>query len=98
MSVVQNERAARFRALHEGPGAFIIPNPWDAGSLWNPPPPDAAADQAATVWLQSGMQGKPPAGATTTNAFVHFLRAGFEPLRAQAALKDPTTNRRFGRF
>jgi 2-methylisocitrate lyase-like PEP mutase family enzyme len=32
MSLTQNEKAARFRALHEGPGAFIIPNPWDAGS------------------------------------------------------------------
>jgi 2-methylisocitrate lyase-like PEP mutase family enzyme len=28
----QREKAERFRALHEGPGAFIIPNPWDAGS------------------------------------------------------------------
>jgi 2-methylisocitrate lyase-like PEP mutase family enzyme len=32
MSVTQNEKAARFRALHDGPGPFIIPNPWDAGS------------------------------------------------------------------
>lgn len=32
MSVSQGEKAKRFRALHEGPGAFIIPNPWDAGS------------------------------------------------------------------
>ena len=32
MSVTQNERAARFRALHDAPGAFVIPNPWDAGS------------------------------------------------------------------
>jgi 2-methylisocitrate lyase-like PEP mutase family enzyme len=32
MSVTQNEKAARFRALHNGDGAFIIPNPWDAGS------------------------------------------------------------------
>jgi len=32
MSVTQQEKAARFRSLHEGPGAFIIPNPWDAGS------------------------------------------------------------------
>src|SRR5262245_35402252 len=32
MSTTQNERAARFRALHEGPGAFVIPNPWDVGS------------------------------------------------------------------
>ena len=26
------ERCAAFRALHERDGAFIIPNPWDAGS------------------------------------------------------------------
>jgi 2-methylisocitrate lyase-like PEP mutase family enzyme len=32
MSVTQIERAARFRALHDGPGAFVIPNPWDIGS------------------------------------------------------------------
>jgi 2-methylisocitrate lyase-like PEP mutase family enzyme len=28
----QEEKARRFQALHEGPGAFVIPNPWDAGS------------------------------------------------------------------
>ena len=28
----QLEKAERFRALHEGPDTFIIPNPWDAGS------------------------------------------------------------------
>ena len=28
----QMEKATRFRALHAGPGAFVIPNPWDAGS------------------------------------------------------------------
>jgi len=32
MTISQNEKAARFRALHEAPGAFVIPNPWDAGS------------------------------------------------------------------
>lgn len=32
MSVHQNEKAKQFRKLHEGPGAFLIPNPWDAGS------------------------------------------------------------------
>src|SRR3982751_3748450 len=32
MSAIQNQKAARFRALHDGPGAFVIPNPWDAGS------------------------------------------------------------------
>lgn len=28
----QLERAKKFRALHERSGAFVIPNPWDAGS------------------------------------------------------------------
>src|SRR5579871_6950676 len=28
----QAEKATAFRALHEGPGAFIIPNPWEAGT------------------------------------------------------------------
>ena len=32
MPISQKDKAARFRALHEAPGAFVIPNPWDAGS------------------------------------------------------------------
>src|SRR3954453_10640233 len=32
MSVTQREKAVRFRALHDGPGVFVIPNPWDVGS------------------------------------------------------------------
>ncbi len=28
----QLDKALRFRALHERPGSFVIPNPWDAGS------------------------------------------------------------------
>jgi 2-methylisocitrate lyase-like PEP mutase family enzyme len=32
MAATQSDKAARFRALHQGPGAFVIPNPWDAGS------------------------------------------------------------------
>jgi 2-methylisocitrate lyase-like PEP mutase family enzyme len=31
-TATQNDKAIRFRALHSGPGAFVIPNPWDAGS------------------------------------------------------------------
>ena len=27
-----SSKAAAFRALHDGPGAFILPNPWDAGT------------------------------------------------------------------
>ncbi len=28
----QRDKATRFRALHQGPAVFVIPNPWDAGS------------------------------------------------------------------
>jgi Phosphoenolpyruvate phosphomutase len=28
----QNDKAMAFRALHERRGAFIMPNPWDAGT------------------------------------------------------------------
>jgi 2-methylisocitrate lyase-like PEP mutase family enzyme len=30
--MTQTEKAAKFQALHQRPGAFLIPNPWDAGS------------------------------------------------------------------
>src|SRR5690349_19227794 len=30
--MTQSEKTIRFRALHEGPGAFLLPNPWDTGS------------------------------------------------------------------
>lgn len=32
MTTTQAQKAAAFRALHERGGAFIIPNPWDAGT------------------------------------------------------------------
>jgi 2-methylisocitrate lyase-like PEP mutase family enzyme len=32
MTVSQAQKAERFRLQHEGPGAFIMPNPWDAGA------------------------------------------------------------------
>ncbi|HKI05673.1 MAG TPA: isocitrate lyase/phosphoenolpyruvate mutase family protein [Thermoanaerobaculia bacterium] len=32
MSASQAEKAERFQALHARPGAFVIPNPWDAGT------------------------------------------------------------------
>jgi 2-methylisocitrate lyase-like PEP mutase family enzyme len=28
----QTQKAEAFKKLHEGPGAFVMPNPWDAGS------------------------------------------------------------------
>src|SRR5262245_65569014 len=32
MNINQKEKAGRFRALHEGPHTFVIPNPWDVCS------------------------------------------------------------------
>lgn len=32
MSVSQSAKARKFLKLHEGPGAFLLPNPWDAGT------------------------------------------------------------------
>jgi 2-methylisocitrate lyase-like PEP mutase family enzyme len=32
MSISQADKAKKFRALHEAPGAFVIANPWDGGS------------------------------------------------------------------
>jgi 2-methylisocitrate lyase-like PEP mutase family enzyme len=32
MTATQIDKAKRFRALHERPGTFVIPNPWDAGA------------------------------------------------------------------
>lgn len=32
MTVTQTDKANRFKELHQGPGAFVIANPWDAGS------------------------------------------------------------------
>lgn len=32
MTVTRAQKLAAFRALHQRPGAFVIPNPWDAGT------------------------------------------------------------------
>jgi 2-methylisocitrate lyase-like PEP mutase family enzyme len=32
MATTQNDKAVRFAALHEAPGVFVIPNPWDVPS------------------------------------------------------------------
>src|SRR5512141_35540 len=32
MPMTQAEKASQFQAMHQRPGTFLIPNPWDAGS------------------------------------------------------------------
>ncbi|HUB78834.1 MAG TPA: alpha/beta hydrolase-fold protein [Bryobacteraceae bacterium] len=66
------------------------------GAILAPAAAERSAEEAAAAWLQSGMKGTPPAGATTTNAFIQFMRAQFEPLRENAAERDPSVKRRYG--
>jgi 2-methylisocitrate lyase-like PEP mutase family enzyme len=32
VNTTQYEKAIRFKSLHDGPGVFVMPNPWDVGS------------------------------------------------------------------
>jgi S-formylglutathione hydrolase len=66
------------------------------GAVLSPPAVDAAAEEAASEWLKSGMKGKAPAGATTSDAFIQFMRANFKALREKAAESDSTARRRYG--
>ena len=56
----QSDKAARFRALHDGPGAFLIANAWDGGSarilagLGFPALATSSGAQAATLGRRDG--------------------------------------------
>src|SRR3970282_1328011 len=60
MTMSPSDKATRFRALHEGPSAFLIPNPWDAGSarmlaaLCFPALATASAASAGTLARREG--------------------------------------------
>jgi 2-methylisocitrate lyase-like PEP mutase family enzyme len=70
MSATQYQKAARFRELHNGPGAFLIPNPWDIGSarvLAGLGFPALATSSAASA---AGL-GKRDGGLTREEALAH---------------------------
>lgn len=51
----QQDLAATFRALHQGPGILILPNAWDAGSallMQSLGAPAVATSSAAVAWAQ----------------------------------------------
>ena len=53
MSDARVEHAARFRALHAGPGLLVLPNAWDAGSarvIENAGARAIATSSAAVAW------------------------------------------------
>lgn len=66
----QNEKTARFRALHERPGVFVMPNPWDVGSarlLASLGFEALATTSAGFAWTL----GKPDGGVTREEALAH---------------------------
>ena len=69
MQPTQQEKGAAFRALHEGP-AFLIPNPWDAGSARVL----AALGFKALATTSSGFAftlGRPDGGASLDEVVAH---------------------------
>lgn len=70
MSVTQEQKGARFRELHDGPGVFVIPNPWDVGSarllagLGFPALATSSAASATTLGRRDG-------GLTRAEALAH---------------------------
>ena len=70
MAATQSDKAARFRALHEGPGAFVIPNPWDAGSARILTALGYAA-LATSSGASAGMLGRRDGAVTRDEALAH---------------------------
>ena len=70
MTVTQLDKATRFRKLHEGPGAFIMPNPWDAGSAKLLASLGYAA-LATSSGASAGVLGKRDGQVTRAEALAH---------------------------
>ena len=66
----QAEKAARFRALHEGPGVFVIANAWDAGSARILAGLGFAA-LATSSGAQAGVLGRRDGQVTREEALAH---------------------------
>ena len=65
------EKRARFAALHEAPGCFVIPNPWDVGSAKFL----ASLGFPALATTSAGMAfaaGRPDNGVTRAYALNHI--------------------------
>jgi len=70
MSATQHEKATHFLRLHEGPGVFVIPNPWDVGSariLAGLGFPALATSSAASA----SATGRKDGGLTRAEALAH---------------------------
>lgn len=66
----QSDKAAAFKALHAGSGAFVIPNPWDVGTAKML----ALAGYRALATTSAGMAwslGRPDGGVSREEALAH---------------------------
>ncbi|WP_428029462.1 isocitrate lyase/PEP mutase family protein [Ancylobacter sp.] len=83
-----DDKARRFRALHEGPGAFILPNPWDAGTARIL----AACGFAALATTSAGLAfagGVRDGGTSRDDMLAHCaLIVGATPLPVSADLEN----------
>src|ERR687886_1059607 len=66
----QAEKAAQFRSLHQGPGAFLIANAWDAGSARILAGLGFAA-LATSSGAQAGVLGRRDGQVTREEALAH---------------------------
>ena len=71
MAVSQSDKAAAFRKLHEGPGAFVIPNPWDAGSARILTAHSGFPALATSSGASAGMLGRRDGKVTRDEALGH---------------------------
>src|SRR5687768_8466357 len=65
--LTQHEKTARFHALHEAPGPFVMPNPWDAGSARLLAETGFAA-LATSSWASAATLGRRDYGVTRDEA------------------------------
>jgi 2-methylisocitrate lyase-like PEP mutase family enzyme len=70
MPASQAEKTERFRALHARPGAFVIPNPWDAGSARILTGLGFEA-LATSSGAEAGVLGRRDGGVTREEALAH---------------------------
>jgi 2-methylisocitrate lyase-like PEP mutase family enzyme len=70
MPYTQSQKAAQFQLLHAGPGAFVLPNPWDAGSARMLAGLGFSA-LATSSGASAGVLGRPDGTVTRDEALAH---------------------------
>src|SRR4249919_2907317 len=84
------ERWLAFRALHDGPGAFVMPNAWDAGTSRILTSLGFAAIATTSAGLAFSLGYRDAAGNLTRELVLENARAIVEatPLPVSADLED----------